>query len=80
MELKHFIDVLFKLTNFYHFNHPSSGGGGAHKCCSNSLTVNKEISFDKWLYFCKLLNINVNKYFIKGIKSEINKLKKIISK
>tara|TARA_B100001564_G_scaffold348023_1_gene349453 strand:+ start:1871 stop:3184 length:1314 start_codon:yes stop_codon:yes gene_type:complete len=63
-----------EIPNFYHFIHPSYGGGGAHKCCSNIISVNKSISIDKWLDFCKKLDINVNTNFINGVKSEINRL------
>ena len=63
-----------EIPNFHHFIHPSYGGGGAHKCCSNIISVNKSISIDKWLEFCKKLDINVNTNFINGVKSEINRL------
>ena len=64
-----------EIPNFYHFIHPSYGGGGGHKCCSNVINVNKSISIEEWLEFCKKLDINVKNDFILGIKSEINRLK-----
>lgn len=63
-----------EIPNFFHFIHPSYGGGGAHKCCSNVINVNKSISIDEWLDFCKKLDINVKNDFILGIKSEIKRL------
>ena len=68
--------LLFQLffPNFFHFIHPSYGGGGAHKCCSNVINVNKSISIEEWLEFCKKLDINVKNDFIVGIKSEIKRL------
>jgi hypothetical protein len=63
-----------EIPNFFHFIHPSYGGGGAHKCCSNVINVNKSISIDEWLEFCKKLDINVKNDFILGIKSEIKRL------
>ena len=62
------------IPNFFHFIHPSYGGGGAHKCCSNVINVNKSISIEEWLEFCKKLDINVKNDFILGIKSEIKRL------
>ena len=64
------------IPNFYHFIHPSYGGGGAHKCCSNIINVNQSISIEEWLEFCKKLDINLNSDFINGIKTEINRLEK----
>ena len=63
-----------EIPNFFHFIHPSYGGGGAHKCCSNVINVNKSISIEEWLEFCKKLDINVKNDFILGIKSEIKRL------
>tara|TARA_Y100000589_G_scaffold241848_2_gene229397 strand:- start:84 stop:1388 length:1305 start_codon:yes stop_codon:yes gene_type:complete len=63
-----------EIPNFFHFIHPSYGGGGAHKCCSNVINVNKSISIEAWLEFCKKLDINVKNDFILGIKSEIKRL------
>ena len=63
-----------EIPNYFHFNHPSYGGGGAHKCCSNVLNINQKISIEDWIEFSKNLDININKEFINGVKSEIKRL------
>ena len=63
------------IPNFYHFNHPSHGGGGAHKCCSNTLNLNNPITIEDWISFSKDIGINIDEPFIEGVKSEIERLK-----
>ena len=65
-----------EIPNYFHFNHPSYGGGGAHKCCSNVLNINQKISIEDWIEFSKNLDININNEFINGVKSEIKRLEK----
>ena len=50
---------------FFSFDHPSSGGGGAHKCCSNVINKNKEISISEWISFSNYLNIRLKKLLLK---------------
>ena len=64
-----------QIPNFYNFNHPSHGGGGAHKCCSNTLNMNPTISIDEWISFSEDIGIHVDDHFIKGVKSEIDRVK-----
>ena len=65
-----------EIPNYFHFNHPSYGGGGAHKCCSNVLNINKKIPIEEWIEFTKKLDIKINNDFINGVKSEIKRLEK----
>ena len=67
-EIKEFIP---KVVNYIH---PSHGGGGAHKCCSNVLKIDKEISIDEWISFCEYNNIYLNNNLIKGVKNELDRL------
>jgi hypothetical protein len=67
---------LDKLNKTLYFNHPSIGGGGAHKCCSNVMDKNKEISIEEWSDYLNNYNINVSQSFIQGVKEEIERLKK----
>ena len=68
----------FITEDFVNFNHPSYGGGGAHKCCSNVININKSISIEEWLDFCKNLDINIKNDFIIGIKSEMKRLENFL--
>ena len=63
-----------EIPNFYNFNHPSHGGGGAHKCCSNTLNLNDVITVDDWLSFSKDLGIDIDDHFVEGVKSEIERI------
>ena len=65
-----------EIPNFYNFNHPSHGGGGAHKCCSNTLNMNDMITVDKWLSFSQDIGIEIEDSFVKGVKSEIERINK----
>lgn len=65
-----------EINNFYSYVHPSSGGGGAHKCCSNIININSSISLSEWICFNKELGIEVNNSFIKGVHSEMDRIKK----
>ena len=58
------------------FNHPSTGGGGAHKCCSNILERLNEININDWIYFVKYYDMPVSDDFIKGVNNEIIRIKK----
>jgi len=62
------------IPNYHHFNHPSYGGGGAHKCCSNFININEELTINDWFEFNKKLDINLSKNFIEGVKSEMFRL------
>lgn len=64
-----------KINRSYFFNHPSVGGGGAHKCCSNIMTKNKEISIDEWKSYIKHYDIKVDNNFIDSVKGEIFRIK-----
>lgn len=57
------------------FNHPSTGGGGAHKCCSNVLEQNSPIKLDEWAYFSKYYNIDIDQHFLEGVEQEIERIK-----
>lgn len=63
-----------EIPNFYNFNHPSHGGGGAHKCCSNTLNLNDVIMVDDWLSFSKDIGIDIDDHFVEGVKSEIERI------
>lgn len=65
------------IPNFYNFNHPSHGGGGAHKCCSNTLNMNQAISIDDWLSFSQDIGIDIDDHFIEGVKSEIERINNV---
>ena len=71
-KLKNKSEILF----FYNFNHPSHGGGGAHKCCSNTLNMNDMITVDEWLSFSQDIGIEIEDSFLKGVKSEIERINK----
>jgi len=60
---------------FFSFDHPSNGGGGAHKCCSNVINKNKEISISDWISFSNHLNIRLKKTLIKGVENELIRIK-----
>ena len=68
--------------NFLGYIHPSSGGGGAHKCCSNTGGKGKlrPISIEEWLEFVDKLNMDVSEHLIISIKDEIERLSRIIRK
>ena len=71
-------DDFESLNRTYFFNHPSTGGGGAHKCCSNVIIDHKtSISVDNWLEFLKEYEMqdNINSEFIQGVKDEIVRIK-----
>ena len=59
------------------FNHPSTGGGGAHKCCSNILQQNNEIEVEEWIEFSKeyKFDMNYSSEFVSSVKSEIERLR-----
>jgi hypothetical protein len=59
---------------FLDFVHPSSGGGGAHKCCSNVISKKKSISVGEWASLMDELGINLQKQFIQGVQNELNRL------
>ena len=59
---------------FLDFEHPSSGGGGSHKCCSNVISKKKSISVDEWTSLMDELGINLHKQFIQGVQNELNRL------
>ena len=59
---------------FYDFEHPSSGGGGAHKCCSNVISKRKPISVSEWVSFIKDLGIEPGEQLIQGVKNELHRL------
>lgn len=59
---------------FLDFVHPSSGGGGAHKCCSNVISKNNSISVDEWTSLMDELGINLHKKFILGVQNELKRL------
>lgn len=63
-----------KIKNSINFSHPSHGGGGAHKCCSNVLVLDKEIKFEEWLNFCKTKKISLNINLMKGVENELKRL------
>ena len=63
------------IPNYFHFNHPSTGGGGAHKCCSNIINHNDKLTIEDWIDFNKKLDINIKSSFIEGVNSEIERLK-----
>jgi hypothetical protein len=62
---------------FLNFSHPSHGGGGAHKCCSNVISKNAKISIDEWILFSKEIGIDINDSLIKGVKNEIERIENI---
>jgi hypothetical protein len=70
---------LEKLNETFLFAHPSTGGGGAHKCCSNVLNRNSPISIDQWIDFMREYDINASENFIIGVKNEMDRLTKIMS-
>ena len=45
------IDEIKKTHSLIQYKHPSSGGGGAHKCCSNVISISDEISYQDWTEF-----------------------------
>lgn len=59
---------------FYNFVHPSSGGGGAHKCCSNIIKEQNEISINNWISFSKNIGININNNLLFAVKEEQKRL------
>ena len=63
----------------YFFTHPSLGGGGAHKCCSNVLNKNSEITIDEWTDFLKDNNLNINNNLVDGVNDELKRIKKNFS-
>ena len=65
---------ILKYTDFLNFIHPSTGGGGAHKCCSNIMEINETLNIHNWIDFCKSLNIELNDEFIIGVKDETKRL------
>lgn len=65
----------FEFNNTLFFEHPSTGGGGAHKCCSNVITKNNEISVDDWINFSRNLNIEIDSQLLNGVKDEIKRIK-----
>ena len=67
------IDIL-KYTYFLNFVHPSTGGGGAHKCCSNIMEKNETLYVHNWIDFCKSLNIEIDWEFVKGVRDETDRL------
>lgn len=66
------------IDNFYNFNHPSHGGGGAHKCCSNTLNLNSSINIDNWISFCNDIGISVDEYFVEGVETEMERINKYV--
>ena len=59
------------------FEHPSKGGGGAHKCCSNVIPVNKNnIIINDWINFSHILGIDISKNLIKAVLNENKRLYK----
>ena len=62
---------------FFNFSHPSHGGGGAHKCCSNVISKNDKISIDEWISFTNEIGIDINDSLIKGVKNEIKRIENI---
>ena len=67
-------DIRKNFPFFYDFKHPSSGGGGAHKCCSNVISKKKPISIDEWISFMKDLGIEPHNQLIKGVQNELQRL------
>ena len=67
-------DIRNNFPFFYDFKHPSSGGGGAHKCCSNVISKRKIISIDDWINFMKELGIEPGEQLIKGVQNELHRL------
>lgn len=66
-------DVLQKIrdhTEYIGIDHPSLGGGGAHKCCSNVLEQSKSITIDEWINRSKYFGVNkvVTKEFVDVLK------------
>jgi len=55
--------------------HPSFGGGGSHKCCSNVIKKNKSIKFEDYIYFLNYYNLDIKENALLGIKNELDRLK-----
>lgn len=64
----------FQLTRTLFFDHPSIGGGGAHKCCSNVMKIIKPLSIEEWLDFMNYYNIPFSPSFLKGVYDEYDRI------
>ena len=73
------IEELEKVNKGFFFPHPSTGGGGAHKCCSNVLMRNRPLTITDWRYFLKEYGMvnNVDELFIEGVDEEMDRIIKI---
>jgi len=65
------------INNTFLFKHPSLGGGGAHKCCSNVINQDKEIKLEDFILFLKNYDIKYDESLIRGVEEEIERLKNI---
>ena len=71
------VSKVFDKLGYSHleYQHPSKGGGGAHKCCSNVISKNGPISVDDWLNFNSLYDIKTTSAFIIAVLQETVRLK-----
>jgi len=66
----------FKLINkeYQGYAHPSRGGGGAHKCCSNVICKKQPLTIRDWVYFFVNNNMNIDVAFFHAIFEEYNRV------
>lgn len=70
-------EIIDRFPFFFKYSHPSLGGGGAHKCCSNVIQRNNEIKLSDWINFSEELGIKLDTNFIIGVKNELDRMKNI---
>lgn len=62
-------------NKFLEYEHPSVGGGGAHKCCSNITTnAGSEVSIEEWIQFVSHYDMDVSRNFIEAVGLEMQRL------
>merc|ERR1712083_544983 len=67
------------VNKFLEYEHPSVGGGGAHKCCSNiTRSGGSELSIPDWIQFTAQFDMNVPNNFIQAVELEMQRLRDII--
>ena len=69
----------FQTNPIFMFKHPSTGGGGAHKCCSNVMKTNPPLQVEDWVHFLNQHNIPQPPLsFINGVKTEIERIQQLM--
>ena len=60
--------------NYFGYEHPSRGGGGAHKCCSNVICKRNPLTIRDWIYFLVNNNMRVDIAFLHVIFEEYERV------